>query len=121
MEVTGFCLGRWFDEQAQRRAVYTFDNAKATSKRRTQYFEMFSNRAIYNDGWVACTPPPLAQWKVGKTIDVDDYKWARKIVAPAVAVLSLTSAVECTLALRLIKIEQPPPDAARRPPFKGFR
>jgi arylsulfatase A-like enzyme len=55
--------------------VYTFDNAKAPSKRRTQYFEMFANRAIYNDGWVACTTPPLAPWEVGKTIDVDDYKW----------------------------------------------
>ena len=55
--------------------VYTFDNAKARSKRRTQYFEMFANRAIYNDGWIACTTPPLAPWEVGKTIDVDDYKW----------------------------------------------
>jgi arylsulfatase A-like enzyme len=37
--------------------------------------EMFANRAIYNDGWIACTTPPLAPWEVGKTIDVDDYKW----------------------------------------------
>ena len=55
--------------------VYTFDNVNAPSKRRTQYFEMFANRAIYNDGWIACTTPPLAPWAVGKTIDVDDYKW----------------------------------------------
>jgi arylsulfatase A-like enzyme len=55
--------------------VYTFDDAKARSKRRTQYFEMFANRAIYNDGWIACTTPPLAPWEAGKTIDVDDYKW----------------------------------------------
>jgi arylsulfatase A-like enzyme len=55
--------------------VYTFDNATALSKRRTQYFEMFANRAIYNDGWIACTTPPLAPWEVGKTIDVDDCKW----------------------------------------------
>src|SRR5450631_165992 len=55
--------------------VYTFDNEKAPSKRRTQYFEMFANRAIYNDGWIACTTPPLAPWAVGKTIDVDDYEW----------------------------------------------
>ena len=34
--------------------VYTFDDAKAPSTRRTQYFEMLGNRAIYNDGWVAC-------------------------------------------------------------------
>jgi arylsulfatase A-like enzyme len=36
---------------------------------------MFANRAICNDGWVAATTPPLAPWAVGKTIDVDDYKW----------------------------------------------
>src|SRR4029079_2721528 len=48
---------------------------KAPSKRRTQYFEMFANRAIYNDGWVAATTPPLAPWATGKTIDVDDYQW----------------------------------------------
>ena len=55
--------------------VYSFDDANAPSTRRTQYFEMFANRAIYNDGWVAATTPPLAPWAVGKTIDVDDYKW----------------------------------------------
>ena len=35
--------------------VYTFDDAKAPSHRKTQYFEMFGNRAIYHDGWVAAT------------------------------------------------------------------
>jgi arylsulfatase A-like enzyme len=55
--------------------VYSFDDAKAASTRRTQYFEMFANRAIYNDGWVAATTPPLAPWASGKTIPVDDYKW----------------------------------------------
>jgi len=55
--------------------VYTFDDAKAPSTHRTQYFEMFANRALYSNGWVAATTPPLAPWAVGKTIDVDDYKW----------------------------------------------
>jgi arylsulfatase A-like enzyme len=55
--------------------VYSFDDPKAPSARRTQYFEMFANRAIYNDGWVAATTPPLAPWASGKTIPVDDYKW----------------------------------------------
>ena len=55
--------------------VYSFDDPKAPSTRRTQYFEMFANRAIYNDGWVAATTPPLAPWASGKTIPVDDYKW----------------------------------------------
>jgi arylsulfatase len=35
--------------------MYSFDDAKAKSRRTTQYFEMFVNRAIYNDGWVACS------------------------------------------------------------------
>jgi arylsulfatase A-like enzyme len=55
--------------------VYSFDDAKAPSTHRTQYFEMFANRALYSDGWVAATTPPLAPWAVGKTIPVDDYKW----------------------------------------------
>lgn len=59
---------------------YTFDkaNANAPSKRQTQYFEMFGNRAIYHDGWVAATTPPAAPWLMG-TVKmpevVDGYNW----------------------------------------------
>jgi arylsulfatase A-like enzyme len=35
--------------------VYTFDNAQAKSTHKTQYFEIFGNRAIYHDGWFAGT------------------------------------------------------------------
>ena len=35
--------------------VYTFDDAKAADRHKTQYFEIFGNRAIYSDGWVAAT------------------------------------------------------------------
>jgi arylsulfatase A-like enzyme len=35
--------------------VYTFDDPKAKETHATQYFEMFGNRGIYHDGWVACT------------------------------------------------------------------
>ena len=59
--------------------AYTFDkaNANAPSKRDTQYFEMFGNRAIYHDGWIAATTPPAAPWLLGtgKLPDVNDYKW----------------------------------------------
>jgi arylsulfatase A-like enzyme len=55
--------------------VYTFDDAKAASRHRTQYFEMFGNRAIYNDGWVAATTPPVLPWEFGQEPDVNDYKW----------------------------------------------
>jgi arylsulfatase len=61
--------------------AYTFDPSaagpKAPSKRDTQYFEMFSNRGIYHDGWYACTTPPEAVWLLGaKPLPpVNDYKW----------------------------------------------
>ncbi len=35
--------------------IYSFDDAQAPDRRTTQYFEMFGNRAIYHDGWVAAT------------------------------------------------------------------
>jgi arylsulfatase A-like enzyme len=35
--------------------LYTFNNPKAPSTHTTQYFEIFGNRAIYNDGWLAGT------------------------------------------------------------------
>jgi arylsulfatase len=33
--------------------VYTFDDAQVKDRHTTQYFEMFGNRAIYREGWVA--------------------------------------------------------------------
>jgi arylsulfatase len=35
--------------------AYTFDDAKAKDRHTTQYFEIFGNRAIYHDGWLAGT------------------------------------------------------------------
>ncbi|MDR3469893.1 MAG: arylsulfatase [Xanthobacteraceae bacterium] len=35
--------------------VYTFADPKAESTHKTQYFEIFGNRAIYSDGWLAGT------------------------------------------------------------------
>jgi arylsulfatase A-like enzyme len=61
--------------------AYTFDkaNANAPSTRRTQYFEMFANRAIYHDGWMASTTPPAAPWLLGTVKLPEDvvngYKW----------------------------------------------
>ena len=34
---------------------YTFNDADAKERHNTQYFEMFGNRAIYHDGWLART------------------------------------------------------------------
>lgn len=56
---------------------YTFANAKAPGTRKTQYFEMFCNSAIYHDGWVACTTPPTPPWSpVGSDKDfITEYEW----------------------------------------------
>jgi hypothetical protein len=35
--------------------LYSADDATAKDRHTTQYFEMFGNRGIYHDGWVACT------------------------------------------------------------------
>jgi arylsulfatase len=35
--------------------MFSFDDAKAPDRHTTQYFEMFGNRGIYDNGWVACT------------------------------------------------------------------
>jgi arylsulfatase A-like enzyme len=35
--------------------AYTFDDATASERRETQYFEMFGNRGIYHKGWTAVT------------------------------------------------------------------
>ncbi len=35
--------------------LYAFNDAKAAERHKMQYFEMFGNRAIYNDGWLART------------------------------------------------------------------
>jgi arylsulfatase len=57
--------------------AYTWDDAKAKDRRKTQYFEMLGNRAIYHDGWVACTVPPLPPWDPkGAEVDaITGYEW----------------------------------------------
>ena len=57
--------------------VYTFADAKAKSRRPKQYFELLANRAIYSDGWVACTTPSNPPWdSFGANVDeITGYKW----------------------------------------------
>jgi arylsulfatase len=45
--------------------AYTFPREAATlpSTRRTQYFEIMANRAIYHDGWIASTTPAAPPWE----------------------------------------------------------
>ena len=85
LEATGIPAPVMIDGVAQKpiegvSMTYTFDktNANAPSKRDTQYFEMFGNRAIYHDGWIACTTPPAPPWLMGTTKMPDvinGYKW----------------------------------------------
>jgi arylsulfatase len=44
--------------------AYTFDKANATaaSRHKTQYFEMFGDRALYHDGWIASTKVIRPPW-----------------------------------------------------------
>jgi arylsulfatase len=71
--------------------LYSADDAKARDRRTTQYFEMFGNRAIYHDGWVAATRhsipwvltenPPLSD-DVWELYDVDaDFSQANDLAA----------------------------------------
>jgi arylsulfatase len=56
--------------------VYTFDDAKAPARRTTQYFEIVANRAIYHEGWTACTTPARLPWETfGQAPDPDDFQW----------------------------------------------
>jgi hypothetical protein len=58
--------------------AYTFDkaNANAPSTRKTQYFEMVSNRGIYSDGWYANTMPPHGPWILNAPLPpINNYRW----------------------------------------------
>jgi arylsulfatase len=86
LEATGIQAPSVVDGVAQKpiegvSMAYTFDkaNANAPSTRSTQYFEMFANRAIYHDGWIAATTPPAPPWLLGTAKMPEDvvngYKW----------------------------------------------
>jgi arylsulfatase A-like enzyme len=60
--------------------AYTWEkaNANAPSTRKTQYFEMLGNRAIYQNGWVAATTPATLPWELSTKTPPDvitGYNW----------------------------------------------
>jgi arylsulfatase len=55
--------------------VYTFADANAKGTRRTQYFEMFGNRAIYNDGWLAACRHGRLPWENAGSYDFSKDVW----------------------------------------------
>jgi arylsulfatase A-like enzyme len=54
--------------------LYSTDDAKAAGRRTTQYFEMFGNRAIYHEGWVAATRHSIP-WLMVPLPPVKDDVW----------------------------------------------
>ena len=55
--------------------LYSFDDANAKDKRQTQYFEMFTNRAIYDDGWVAASRFGVPWDSASRYGDFEDAPW----------------------------------------------
>jgi arylsulfatase len=55
--------------------VYSFDDGRAKDRRTTQYFEMFTNRAIYRDGWIACTRFGVPWETAGRVGDFRKSPW----------------------------------------------
>jgi arylsulfatase len=55
--------------------MYTFADPKAKGRRTTQYFEMFGNRAIYHDGWVAATRHSIPWLTTGHLPPFDQDHW----------------------------------------------
>ena len=57
--------------------LYTFASASAPSTRRTQYFEILANRAIYHDGWVAACFHGRPPWVRSQKLEIGgpQEKW----------------------------------------------
>ncbi len=58
--------------------VYTFDtkNADAPSARKTQYFEMMGDRAVYHEGWFAATKVGRKPWEnTAPPLDLAAVQW----------------------------------------------
>jgi len=55
--------------------MYSFGDAKALEQRKTQYFEMFGNRAIYHEGWIAACRHGRLPWENAGSFDFDNDKW----------------------------------------------
>ncbi|HET7829427.1 MAG TPA: sulfatase-like hydrolase/transferase, partial [Candidatus Limnocylindrales bacterium] len=54
--------------------AYSFDNAAATDRHQTQYFEQFVNRGIYHKGWTAVTRHSTP-WVMAALPAYDDDVW----------------------------------------------
>lgn len=90
--------------------LYSADDAKAKDHRTTQYFEMFGNRGIYHEGWVACTrhstpwlmvPLPSVKDDVWELYNVEkDFSEANNLAAHEPAKLKELQAIFMKEAIR---------------------
>src|SRR5215472_8261204 len=55
--------------------AYSFEDKNAPSRRHTQYFEMFGNRALYHEGWVAGCRHGKLPWQTAGSASFDDDTW----------------------------------------------
>ena len=55
--------------------MYSFGDAKAKEQRNTQYFEMFGNRAVYHEGWIAAARHGRLPWENSGSYDFENDKW----------------------------------------------
>ncbi|WP_373120771.1 arylsulfatase [Mycobacterium marinum] len=55
--------------------MYTFDDAEAADRRRTQYFEIGGLRGIYHEDWMACTYHGRILWRPGALPAFSDDRW----------------------------------------------
>jgi arylsulfatase A-like enzyme len=55
--------------------AFTFDDAKAASLRKTQYFELAVNRGLYHEGWMASCPSFVPWVSTRDKFDPDKAKW----------------------------------------------
>lgn len=54
--------------------AYTFNDARASNRHHTQYFEIMGNRALYHDGWLARTIH-RAPWEKQPRASFEQDKW----------------------------------------------
>lgn len=118
--------------------LYTFSDAKAADRHTRQYFEMFGNRALYDDGWYARTIhrapwqttnlPPLTA-DVWELYDVrNDFSLTRNVAAEHPAKLEQMQALFMqeaekyhVLPIDDRTIERTNPTLAGRPDVMGAR
>ncbi|MCP5132001.1 MAG: arylsulfatase [Pseudomonadales bacterium] len=109
--------------------VYTFADANAPERHTTQYFEVFGNRAIYHDGWMASAFHGRLPWNVmskpSASFDADrwelydlrnDFSQAHDLAAKYPEKLAELKALfmEEAAANRVLPLINPPPSQRQR-------